>query len=147
MSETRDLVFHDERRRILEGVKGWLLKHFPKRGLVIGGGTILASRWSHRVSTDCDMFADEQAFREVDVDALRHEVDARLGSGELLRARLRQSLATQPKPLLDPHCSELALNLEDFSVQLFQLGAAEFNRRHGDMIRTGLTVEQKGLRR
>ena len=64
------------------------MKHFPKRALVIGGGTVLASRWSHRVSRDCDMFADEQVFREVDFDALRREVDARLQSGELIRARL-----------------------------------------------------------
>ncbi|MDD9998962.1 MAG: hypothetical protein OXQ89_14585 [Rhodospirillaceae bacterium] len=88
MPETRDLVFPDEPRRILEGVEEWLLKHFPKRALVIGGGTVLASRWSHRVSTDCDMFADEWAFREVGFDALRRDVDARLLSGDLIRARL-----------------------------------------------------------
>ena len=242
MMEARDLVFPDEPRRILEGVKGWLLKHFPKRALVIGGGTVLASRWSHRVSTDCDLFADEQAFREIDADSLRDECEAQTGRGGLLRAqlfrqslfletrdgelslvgdrehqrrhltdriggldihpvdeilrrkmefrliaqglveerdmydfavaacteteamertlwgadeiagewlgtRLRQSVATGSKPLLDPHCSELALNLEDFAVQLFRLGATEFKRRHGDMIRTGLSIGRKGIQR
>ena len=242
MSEPRDLVFPDEPRRILEGVEGWLLKHFPKRALVIGGGTVLASRWSHRVSTDCDMFADEQVFRDVDFDALRHECKVQTGRGGLLRARLfrqglfletsdgelslvgdrahqrrhptdrigeldihpveevlrrkmefrlvtqglveerdlydfavaacveteamervlwgadeitgewmgarlRQSVATGSKPLLKPHCSELALELEDFAVQLFQFGATEFNRRHGAMIRTGLSIGQEGMQR
>ena len=239
MSEARDLVFPDEPRRILGGVDGWLLKHFPKRALVIGGDTVLTSRWSHRVSTDCDMFADEQVFREVDFDALRREVDARLQSGELIRARLfrrtlfiesrdgelsivgdspeqprhptariggipthpvgeilrrkveyrllsrglveardlydfavaactetkamewvmwgvgestasgvvaglRQSMAMGGKPLLEPHCPELARDIGDFAVQLFRLGATEFNRRHGDMVRRGLSLDRKG---
>ena len=78
MSRVRDLVFPDDPRCILEGVEGWLLKHFPRQALVIGGGTVLASIWSHRVTTDCDLFTDERAFREVDFEALRREVRARL---------------------------------------------------------------------
>ena len=241
MSEARDLAFPEQPRRILESVEGWLLEHFSKRALVIGGGTVLASRWGHRVSTDCDMFADERAFRVVDADALRNEcaAQARMGglirarqfrrglyletrdgelslvgdksrqrrhptdriggfaihpvdevlrrkmefrlvarglvevrdlydfavaacteteamerilwgadeiTGEWLDARLRQSSATGSKPLLDPHCSKLSLGLEDFALQLFRFGAVEFNRRHGDMIRKGLSVDQKGIR-
>ena len=59
-------------------------------------------------------------------------------------AGLRQSMAMGGKPLLEPHCPELARDIGDFAVQLFRLGATEFNRRHGDMVRRGLSLDRKG---
>ena len=185
------------------------------------------------------MFADERVFREIGYDALRSEVDARLLTGELIRARLsprtlfiesrdgelsivgdssqqprhptdriggipvhpvgeilrrkmeyrlisrglveardlydfavaactetkemewvmwgvgesvasgveaglRQSMEMGGKPLIKPHCPDLARDLGGFAVQLFRLGAVEFNRRHGDMITGGLPLGRKG---
>ena len=34
----------------------------PLDALVLGGGTVLAARWHHRVSTDLDLFTDERSF-------------------------------------------------------------------------------------
>ena len=39
------------------------------------------------------------------------------------------------KPLLDPHVPKIANNLAHYAVQLFRVGAEEFNRRHGDLVR------------
>ena len=38
---------------------------FPRSCYAIGGGTALAARWEHRQSTDIDLFAEEQQFREI----------------------------------------------------------------------------------
>ena len=236
MAIMRNLVLPDGPGRIFESVDGWLWEHFSRENVAIGGGTVLAARWAHRRSTDCDMFADDRTFHKLDTDALRAGIDARIQSGELLGARqFRLSLfletrhgelslvgdrsrqrrhpsehaagvATHPtdeilrrkmnfrllsrnivaardlydfavgacvepdtmdrilwgmdesmgewmeatlsrsegigstKPILEPHCSELAKNLADFSAQLFRYGAAEFNRRHGNLIRRGLRL-------
>lgn len=34
----------------------------PLDALVLGGGTVLAARWQHRVSTDLDLFIEQRAF-------------------------------------------------------------------------------------
>ena len=34
----------------------------PLDDLVLGGGTVLAARWQHRLSTDLDLFMDQKAF-------------------------------------------------------------------------------------
>lgn len=33
-------------------------------GCVLGGGTVLAARWQHLVSTDIDLFSDHERYRE-----------------------------------------------------------------------------------
>ena len=49
----------------LEAGLGWIAtfldRWLPRSSYVIGGGTILAARWQHRLSTDIDLFAEEQA--------------------------------------------------------------------------------------
>ncbi len=41
--------------RALDGI-------MPLDSLVLGGGTVLAARWQHRVSTDLDLFTEQRAF-------------------------------------------------------------------------------------
>ena len=46
---------------------GWLVEFLdpwiPRSDYAIGGGAVLAARWNHRLSTDIDMFAEEDPFR------------------------------------------------------------------------------------
>ena len=46
-------------------------------GCVLGGGTVLAARWQHRVSTDIDLFTDHQRYRDAIVGR-REEVTTAL---------------------------------------------------------------------
>ena len=41
-----------------------LLSWLGPDGCVLGGGTVLAARWRHRVSTDIDLFTDHERYRE-----------------------------------------------------------------------------------
>lgn len=52
----------------LEAGLGWtaafLDRWLPRSAYAIGGGTILAARWHHRLSTDIDLFVEEQALND-----------------------------------------------------------------------------------
>lgn len=37
----------------------------PRRSFLLGGGTVLAARWHHRLSTDIDLFTNENAMFEL----------------------------------------------------------------------------------
>ncbi len=37
---------------------------FGRDGCVLGGGTVLAARWHHRVSTDIDLFTERERYTE-----------------------------------------------------------------------------------
>lgn len=68
--------------RVAPLLAGWL----GEDGFVLGGGTVLAARWHHRVSTDIDLFADREHYQRAVVDR-RDEVAAAL---EELLAEVRQ---------------------------------------------------------
>ena len=59
--------------RIAPAVVAWL----GWDGCVLGGGTVLAARWHHRVSTDIDLFTDRERYTER-VASRREEVSAAL---------------------------------------------------------------------
>ena len=40
-------------------------RYFPEHALTLGGGTVLQARWSHRFSTDADLFCPPEAFDAV----------------------------------------------------------------------------------
>lgn len=47
---------------------GWIVSFLdswiPRSAYAIGGGAVLAARWSHRFSADIDLFADQQLFSD-----------------------------------------------------------------------------------
>ncbi|MDE0190174.1 MAG: nucleotidyl transferase AbiEii/AbiGii toxin family protein [Gammaproteobacteria bacterium] len=49
---------------VLARVAPTLLSLLGAHGCVLGGGTVLAARWGHRVSTDIDLFADHDRYQE-----------------------------------------------------------------------------------
>ena len=49
----------------LRSVMPVLVRYFQIDSLAMGGGTILQSRWNHRISTDIDLFAATQSFNDV----------------------------------------------------------------------------------
>ncbi len=103
-------------RIVIEGSPGIVLKRVAplfstwlgKDGCVLGGGTVLASRWQHRVSTDIDLFTDHNSYRQRIV-ARRDEVLSALeqlvaetgeGSVEVERGWLRVSFVEGPATLM-----------------------------------------------
>ena len=92
-------------------------------GYALGGGTVLAARWRHRVSTDIDLFTDTQNYRK-NILARRDEVTAALehlvgetgeGTVEVERGWLRvgfregpAALMTIPRPTLTDDYTESA---------------------------------------
>lgn len=79
---------------ILARVAPLLSTWFGENGCVLGGGTVLAARWRHRVSTDIDLFTDIRNYRE-NILARRDEATAALehlvgetGEGAVEVARL-----------------------------------------------------------
>ena len=77
-------------------------------GYVLGGGTVLAARWQHRVSTDIDLFTDLDRYQEAIVGQ-REKVASRLrslvanageGSVEVERGWLRVRFAEAPAALM-----------------------------------------------
>ena len=52
-----------------------------EEGCVLGGGTVLAARWQHRVSTDIDLFKAERATIASELRTLPHH----WSSGEPVR--------------------------------------------------------------
>ena len=53
--------------------------YLPDSALTLGGGTVLAARWSHRISTDADLFCPPETFDAV-VRAHGTELEAALRS-------------------------------------------------------------------
>lgn len=53
----------------MQDALGWLVEFLDtwleRSEYRIGGGTVLASRWQHRHSTDLDLFSEEKVYREV----------------------------------------------------------------------------------
>ena len=90
--------------RVAPTLLGWL----GPGGCVLGGGTVLAARWRHRVSTDIDLFTDHQRFTER-VARRREEVAAALealvadageGAVEVERGWLRVHFPEGPAALM-----------------------------------------------
>ena len=108
---------------ILARVAPLLSTWLGENGCVLGGGTVLAARWRHRVSTDIDLFTDIQHYREK-ILARRDDVTAALehlvggngdGAVEVERGWLRvgfregpASLMTIPRPTLTDDYTESA---------------------------------------
>ena len=90
--------------RVAPTLVGWL----GPGGCVLGGGTVLAARWRHRVSTDIDLFTDHQRFTER-VASRREEIaavlealvaDAGEGAVEVERGWLRVHFPEGPAALM-----------------------------------------------
>lgn len=59
-----EIVIPDNPGIVLARVAPLLSSWLGEDGCVLGGGTVLAARWRHRVSTDIDLFADHQRYRD-----------------------------------------------------------------------------------
>lgn len=88
---------------------------FGPDGFVLGGGTVLATRWQHRVSTDIDLFTDHERYQQTilnrrdEVAATLSDLVAEAGEGavEVERGWLRvlfpegpAALMTIPRPTI-----------------------------------------------
>ena len=122
MTRTR-IVIEGNPGIVLTRIAPLLAKWLGDDGCVLGGGTVLAARWRHRVSTDIDLFTDIRNYREK-IFARRGEVTAALerlvgetgeGAVEVERGWLRvgfregpAALMTIPRPTLTDDYTELA---------------------------------------
>lgn len=122
MTRTR-IEIHGDPGVVLARVAPLLSTWLGDDGCVLGGGTVLAARWRHRVSTDIDLFTDIQSYRER-LLARRDEVTAALehlvaetgeGTVEVERGWLRvgfregpAALMTIPRPTLTDDYTESA---------------------------------------
>ena len=90
---------------------------------MLGGGTVLAARWQHRVSTDIDLFTDHQRYRDAivsrreEVITALEQLVAKTGEGtvEVERGWLRvhfpegpAALMTIPRPTITDKYAETA---------------------------------------
>ena len=90
--------------RVAPALSEWL----GHGGYVLGGGTVLAARWQHRVSTDIDLFTDLSRYqnaivsqREDVAEVLRNLVGAAgEGAVEVERGWLRVQFAEAPLALM-----------------------------------------------
>ena len=108
---------------VLARVAPTLVALFGTDSVVLGGGTVLAARWNHRVSTDIDLFADLEHYQSRVTDR-RQEVastlcgllsDATEGAVEVERGWLRihfregpAALMTIPRPTIRDLYTEVA---------------------------------------
>ena len=90
--------------RVAPSLVAWL----GRDGCVLGGGTVLAARWHHRVSADIDLFTDRERYTER-VANRREEVTAALetlvagvgeGAVEVERGWLRVHFPEGPAALM-----------------------------------------------
>ncbi len=102
-------------RRVAPVLSAW----FGPDGYVLGGGTVLAARWQHRVSTDIDLFTDHERYQQTiltrrdEVANALSDLVAETGEGavEVERGWLRvlfpegpAALMTIPRPTIrDPY--------------------------------------------
>lgn len=93
---------------VLARVAPTLLSLLGADGCVLGGGTVLAARWRHRVSTDIDLFADHERYQER-IASRRDEVSRALcaivgqagtGAVQVERGWLRVDLPEGPATLM-----------------------------------------------
>ncbi len=69
---------------LLEAVRGPIADHLGGEGRIrFGGGTALAARWSHRRSTDVDLFVDYAAYRPLFRNSHRFIDDVERHSGPI----------------------------------------------------------------
>ena len=130
---------------ILARVAPLLSTWLGENGCVLGGGTVLAARWRHRVSADIDLFTDIQRYRE-NILARRDEVTAALeqlveengyGAVELERAAIASELRTLPaewsggEPVREPAWPELAQNLARRARRLFEADPNDIGSTEG----------------
>jgi len=54
------LTLPDQLEAGLNWIAEFLDQWLPRSSYAIGGGTVLAARWEHRLSTDIDLFSDER---------------------------------------------------------------------------------------
>lgn len=85
-----------------------LSRCFEHESLVLGGGTVLASRWAHRLSTDLDFFMEPSVFRS-----------ALSASGNAVETRLREFVHNGEIEALDIHPRTLGFEVEGTQVSLF----------------------------
>ncbi len=103
--------------RVAPALASWL----GPDGFVLGGGTVLAARWEHRVSTEISLFTDLERYRQT-IAGQREQVAASLrtlvgtaaaGAVEVERGWLRlqfpeapAALVTIPRPTIQDPYSE-----------------------------------------
>ena len=91
-------------RRIAPVLSAW----FGPDGYVLGGGTVLAARWQHLVSTDIDLFTDHERYQKTilsrrdEVAATLSDLVAEVGEGtvEVERGWLRVHFPEGPAALM-----------------------------------------------
>lgn len=59
------IVLPEGPRGLFEAVEPVFTRYFGASGYRLGGGTVLAAVWSHRHSTDIDLFAEPSHYQEV----------------------------------------------------------------------------------
>ena len=93
---------------VLAQVAPLLSSWLGEDGCVLGGGTVLAARWQHRVSTDIDLFTDHERYQER-IASRREEVASQLealviqageGTVEVERGWLRVHFPEGPAALM-----------------------------------------------
>ena len=50
---------------LVQRIEPSLIQYFSPCSLRMGGGTVLQARWSHRESTDVDLFVEPQTYNTV----------------------------------------------------------------------------------
>ena len=117
---------------VLARVAPALLRLLGPDGLVLGGGTVLAARWQHRVSTDIDLFIEAERYRDR-VASRRDEVVATLSRlvseiGEGEKAAIASEMRSLPsrwsggQPVREPAYPDLLRNLARRARHLFESG-------------------------
>ena len=103
-----EIVIAGNPGKVLARVAPLLLASLGPNGCVLGGGTVLAARWQHRVSMDIDLFTDHDRYR-VQIASRRDEVAdqldalvAQVGEGavEVQRGWLRVHFPEGPVALM-----------------------------------------------
>lgn len=133
---------------VLARVAPALLKLFGPDGLVLGGGTVLAARWQHRVSTDIDLFTEAERYQD-QVASRRDEVVAALsrlvseageGAVEVERGWLRvhfpegpAALMTIPRPTVRDLYAEVAKGSGIFTESTAEILARKLQSRILDL--------------
>lgn len=78
MSRTSHLVLPEHLAESLRWYAGLLDSYLPRSAYAMGGGSVLAARWHHRLSTDIDLFIDASTYAELEESNALDDLSGRL---------------------------------------------------------------------